>query len=110
MKNKKRSGVQWLKTWKSLLIVSCTAPIVCIFASTYFKYGFHKYSTTIYHWLYRGLLVSNVGLLLFVMNYIFNYRYLVREKIIEHTKTRFFLGLLPLILYVIINILILIYV
>ena len=110
MQNKKRSGIKWLQTWRSLLLYSCLAPILCILFNVYFKSTFHHSSVTTHHWLYRGIAVCNIGLLLMVINYIFNYRYLVREHIINHTKTRFFLGLLPLVVYSIINILVLIYV
>lgn len=110
MQNKKRSGIKWLQTWRSLLLISYLSPILFIVFNVHFKSEFHNSSVTTHHWLYRGIAVSNIVLLLLIVNYIFNYRYLVREKIINHTKTRFFLGFLPLVAYSVINILVLIYV
>ena len=45
-----------------------------------------------------------------VFNYIFNYRYLVREEKIKHTIARFCLGFSPLVVYCVINVLVLIYI
>ena len=105
-KNEKEFG--WCYTWKSLIIVSNLLAILFLLINLFCKLLIiTSKSNTIYGYA-TAIGMCHLWFIASLTLYTQNYNLLVQRNIIKKSKVKFIAGLIPLIMYEIVNILVLI--
>lgn len=104
--NKKEVG--WCKTWKGLLIVSNLSSMFFLCINILSKRILSNYSGGAIAKLVMAIILCHCGVIASMFLFVKNYNILVKQNTIEKSKSKVIGGLIPLIVYELINILVLI--
>lgn len=95
---------RWCNTWKSLLRTSIIISCIFVFAHFILLLFWDLYFGKVVYRIISGVITCHMAFGAFIRCYFENYKYLLNIHVMEKSSKRFWLGLLPIIVGELINI------
>ena len=96
---------RWCNTWKSLLRTSIIISCIFVFAHFILLFFWDLLFEKVVYRIISGVIICHIASGAFIGCYFKNYKYLLNIHVMEKSSKRFWLGLLPIIVGELINIL-----